>query len=581
MTPSDGITQSGAACQLDGRMGHRSLSNCARHLRGTFLPRRSYAPFFSLLATLILTVSGLALPVTWTPASGNIKDVASAINSAHDGDTVTIPAGTWTWTSGLIITKGITLQGATTITGDHTTPMSATDGTIIVDNVARVNSGSYGRVLLVAITNQSPFRVTGITFQGDPSNPNFNWQHVNQNGGLFISGCQSLRIDHCHFNQLQANGVIDSDNNLGVIDHCIHDPSSGVEFLYVFNNKWGGGSNDYGDGSWADAPYLGSNKFLFIEDNTLNNTTGIQTAAAVDSWAGGRYVLRYNTMNNMKVFNHGTESPGRARSCRVMEIYNNKITFNTSPWPSNGGTFRGGTGVVHDNAYFGNFDTPVINLQAYREFEAFPYWIVATGYNPWDNNDPNGAYLTGTHTGSSGATTVTSSVTLTAGQWVGYQLANTRTKRASYITANSTTTITYAYDTSFDPAGNLKFDNGDGFGIYKIISSLDQPGRGKGDLLSSLNPINTTTGTVAWPHQALEPIYGWNNTYKGKYQDILWGLQSSIQVNRDFYNNPKDTPMPGYTPYTYPHPLVSGASPSPTPPPLKVSAPKNLRIGGQ
>ena len=43
---------------------------------------------------------------------------------------------------------------------------------------------------------------------------------------------------------------------------------------------------------------------------------------------------------------------------------------------------------------------------------------------------------------------------------------------------------------------------------------LDQPGRGQGDLLTGSFPskTNSTTGTRAWPHQALEPIYIWNNT---------------------------------------------------------------------
>jgi len=33
-------------------------------------------------------------------------------NLAHDGDTITLPAGMFTWTSGVHLTKGITLQGA-------------------------------------------------------------------------------------------------------------------------------------------------------------------------------------------------------------------------------------------------------------------------------------------------------------------------------------------------------------------------------------------------------------------------------------------------------------------------------------
>jgi hypothetical protein len=48
---------------------------------------------------------------TIAAASTAQKDVAAAVASAQDGDTVQIPAGDSTWTSGLTITKAITLQG--------------------------------------------------------------------------------------------------------------------------------------------------------------------------------------------------------------------------------------------------------------------------------------------------------------------------------------------------------------------------------------------------------------------------------------------------------------------------------------
>ncbi|MCK4233683.1 T9SS type A sorting domain-containing protein [candidate division WOR-3 bacterium] len=59
--------------------------------------------------------------------------------------------------------------------------------------------------------------------------------------------------------------------------------------------------------------------------------------------------------------------------------------------------------------------------------------------------------------------------------------------------------------------------------------------------------------------QDLEPLYEWNNTNNGEDQDIcIHNVCSSmgehIQENRDYYN---DTQRPGYSPYTYPHPLVT------------------------
>ena len=48
-----------------------------------------------------------------TAASCNTSDVQTAINTATEGQTVTIPSGTCTWTSGVTISgKGIKVQGA-------------------------------------------------------------------------------------------------------------------------------------------------------------------------------------------------------------------------------------------------------------------------------------------------------------------------------------------------------------------------------------------------------------------------------------------------------------------------------------
>jgi hypothetical protein len=74
-------------------------------------------------------------------------------------------------------------------------------------------------------------------------------------------------------------------------------------------------------------------------------------------------------------------------------------------------------------------------------------------------------------------------------------------------------------------------------------------------------------------NQSHEPLYEWNNTINGENMDIslfnYFGcstIEGHIQENRDFYN---DTQRPGYTPYVYPHPLVSGdpsLPPDTTPP---------------
>lgn len=96
--------------------------------------------------------------------------------------------------------------------------------------------------------------------------------------------------------------------------------------------------------------------------------------------------------------------------------------------------------------------------------------------------------------------------------------------------------------TNFNGAGSM-WDGGTALGtdIATGYPALDQPGRGQGDLLAGNFPdkTNTTTGTLYWPNQALEPIYIWNNE-----GDIVSGWGGSeyantsggrVQANRDYY----------------------------------------------
>jgi hypothetical protein len=57
-----------------------------------------------------------------------------------------------------------------------------------------------------------------------------------------------------------------------------------------------------------------------------------------------------------------------------------------------------------------------------------------------------------------------------------------------------------------------------------------------------------------YPPQQFDPAYFWNNTYGGRAIGVTIHNNCGVHIkeNRDFF---KDTAKPGYTPYTYPHPL--------------------------
>jgi hypothetical protein len=72
------------------------------------------------------------------------------------------------------------------------------------------------------------------------------------------------------------------------------------------------------------------------------------------------------------------------------------------------------------------------------------------------------------------------------------------------------------------------------------------------------------------------PLYLWNNTANGSSVGmVVTNGANHVQANRDYFNN-GSTPKPGYSPYTYPHPLQSGGT---APPPTSApAAPTNVRV---
>jgi len=192
-------------------------------------------------------------------------------------------------------------------------------------------------------------------------------------------------------------------------------------------------------------------------------------------------------------------------------------------------------------------------------------------------------FATGTHIGPNVTSYHTEVVTVsgnpwTPNQWAGYTITNTNSASQyylghGYISSNTTNTLTVAAVVITDEPPTLGFNTGDTFAIHKVLRIIDQPGSGAGDLIVGNPPGSTNLTGTSWPHypnQALEPLYSWNNTLNGVNVNFEHSdANNNLRENGDFYNN---TPMPGYTPYVYPHPLVSGM-PTPTPTPTPTATP--------
>jgi hypothetical protein len=517
----------------------------------------------TLFCLLLLISFHPVKAATINALSGSFVDVSNAIAKATYGDTVQIPAGTWTWTQTGLSFSGITIAGA------------GTNATFILDNLPNGWGNFEGFLYGVPVTN-SLTRLTGITF-ADGGNPTPSYKGKILMDGRAVGTSAAWRIDHCMFVNLNGGSIYVYGFPVSVIDHCSFVLKEEGIFQYGLSTT---PINDiWGDYPWyVPATYGGTNQ-LYIENCFFTNGFPTGAEGVYDGEAGARSVFRNNTVMNCAWASHGNDTSGRYRSIRSYEIYNNTFIDDrgwTTPMD-----FRGGTGVVFSNTMVGysQFDS----IENYRDVQPNSFGAV-DGLNPWDNT--NGiVYYTGTNS-ATGFNVTNSGANWTPHQWAGYVI---RDPTAGTIVLNGAGSVNScliqdntANQLIITPPKDFQivFTNKDVFKIYYVSSALDQVGRGSGDLIqdvtigqwpnSTTYTIDTATGTNTWPHQVLEPLYSWGNTLNGSPAGIASGY-ANILEGRDIFKN---AVKPGYTPLFYPHPLVSGIS---TPPPMSLSPPSSLQ----
>jgi hypothetical protein len=217
--------------------------------------------------------------------------------------------------------------------------------------------------------------------------------------------------------------------------------------------------------------------------------------SCLDMYNGARAVFRHNTVTNASIGCHGLDS-GRYRSPVSWEFYEN--TLNVTVPLARQFHFRGGTGVVFNNTITATaaISAGSIELNYYRATGT----CIFRGYKPW-------GFVTGSN----------------------------------------------PYDGNTDAYG---------------WPALDQIGAAPPTTPPNISDRPPADRSV----QGRSPAYAWNNTKNGvrypmratSYPGTCYpsgqpghpNIASLIQEGRDFCN---DEPMPGYTPYTYPHPLCSSS----------------------
>jgi hypothetical protein len=536
---------------------------------------------------------------TINAASVEYNDVKAAVEQAVEGDTVILPAGEASWPEKLEITKGITIQGQTTVENAGTPDAIAQDLTVIRDESPR-NQKTSG-VFKFTLSPEQACRLTGITIKAGTATV------LNNNGVVFFQSSGDaanfkMRVDHCHVQNVRDRMIHAGGWCFGVADHNLLEANASSQSCYCSHGGIGGSTSGRSDEAWTEPPMFGSGNFFFFETNTILNTA---KGGAMDAEASGRYVARHNYFKDCQPNSHGTEG-SRNRGTRAAMVYGNWLD---SPVKAPSTMNRGGSWIYHDNRYTGlkNPGGPYhSNMVSFRQFGATSQsggaWGSSDGTSPYDDNDPHGKYFEGTATKSEPEGTLTdNTANWTPDQWMGFSVHHPRINKGANILSNTATKITYRKYGTNDRGPLVIFNEGDLYQIYRVFQTLDQPGRGKGDLLTG-DPATPK----AWSNQQTEPCISWNNVYADANSETAWGFfadSPTIEDGRDYYNlGPGFDAFPAqvvraypasvngldYTQdYAYPHPLVSGEEPpiippEPEPQPLTVKitveAPPEVKI---
>jgi hypothetical protein len=279
----------------------------------------------------------------------------------------------------------------------------------------------------------------------------------------------------------------------------------------------------------------------------------------MDLTLGSKVVVRHNRFVYANMASHGTgQSFREGRAARAVEIYNNEFRLARNYHELTGS--NGGGALVHDNKIV-PLDGVVngITLGNYRMIANFGWpFFGANGANPWDYNatEADGSHVddhlhnlfaSGTITSASGSTITDSTKNWTANQWRGYSVSGPSDRICAVITSNTNNAL------SINQRQKQGFAAGSTYEIHKVVRALDQPGLGKqSGTMDRNNP--------RWMQQATEPCYSWNNRdQNNNLVNFITAIGGATLIEgRDYFNN---TPMPGYTPYTYPHPLTTSLSP--------------------
>jgi hypothetical protein len=316
---------------------------------------------------------------TWTAAANTPTDVSDCHTAASNGDTILIPGTTSTWTTGINITKGITIRGASDCTLDaDNRPYPGSCSTVIRHGLLAPD-----QLIMFNVPSGQTARLAHMEFN-ENGGVHGNAQALDFSGGSYVDS-RAIRIDHVVMDDIDGAGIYFGFVR-GVIDHSYFDFFDSNRVITQYGITGGDGAG-VSDPVWAAAPRHGTNNCLYFEDNTLSQH-GPSWYAVSDLFSGGCAVFRFNDVVHGWLEVHGTDSVGRSRGGREIEAYRNDFACSAGCPGNPIVNLRSSAAIVFENAATGAgyIETLELVLSIQRVNASHAPFGQATGSNEWDNN---------------------------------------------------------------------------------------------------------------------------------------------------------------------------------------------------
>ena len=344
--------------------------------------RNQSVPLIMSLVAIVVFGSTITINAQNVAKSCSYSDVQTAVKNAARGDTVTVPAGTCTWSSSLTLIQGINLIGA------------GAGNTVLKNIMGGANPHIIVQPDSTAISNEETFQIASFTFDGN----NGTGQAIMIYGAADTGTkpFKNLIIGHNTFQNFgagPANGCIYTRGQIrGVIYNNIFDRCN-----FILRPLGSDTTTEWSNTAYNNFSY-GSADNLYFEDNTIKYsspyTSTDTNGAMIQSEQGGRVVARFNLWDttNLTVPGgmdsfwdvHGFQNyPGGQTGTMIVEYYDNMLSSPSSVnrlW-----NHRGSWGIFFDNTYTGP-GTPNPNVDQYNGGCTNQIVPPSTNYDPEVNN---------------------------------------------------------------------------------------------------------------------------------------------------------------------------------------------------